>query len=59
MKGGCWITYTGIPPTGTYALVEHISDKGNTHLAWDIYQTRDTYILVCICTQYVVGCVSP
>ena len=30
-------------PTGTHALVEHTLDKENTHLSWDIHQTRDNY----------------
>ena len=30
-------------PTDTHAVVEHTLDKGNTHLSWDIHQTRDNY----------------
>ena len=30
-------------PTGTHAVDEHTLDKGNTHLSWDIHQTRDNY----------------
>ena len=42
VKGGCWITYLRTH-TDTHTVVEHTLDKGNTHLSWDTYQTRDNY----------------